>query len=221
MFFGRVLNVRQIAKDKKRHERLRLLLKGVNKKRKKQAKQIDILCNDLISAHRDFIEKLYLISFTAGFYELIMGANEPGVLLCNAGKLIGQKVEDANIAFFLRQHGNFELHVFESDKPITLERQELEACFSPELVRGICAMNRVCTLDDMFAIGLQGNLTKLNGISAATIPLGQAGTSFGFILVYRSSQRELTTEEIGLISAVSPGLSRAILACRQAQHSVE
>jgi hypothetical protein len=82
-------------------------------------------------------------------------------------------------------------------------------------------MNRVCTLDDMFAIGLQGNLTKLNGISAATIPLGQAGTSFGFILVYRSSQRELTTEEIGLISAVSPGLSRAILACRQAQHSVD
>jgi hypothetical protein len=216
-----VLNVRQIAKDKKRHERLRLLLKGLNKKRKKQAKQIDILCNDLISAHRDFIEKLDLISFTAGFYELIMGANELSVLLCNAGKLIGQKVEDTNIAFFLRQYGNFELHLFESDKPITLERQELEACFTPELVSGICAVNKVCTLEDMFAMGLQGNLTKLNGISATTIPLGQAGTSLGFILVYRSSQREFKAEELGIISAISPGLSRAIWACCQVPHSVE
>ena len=213
--------MRSIAKDKRRHERLRLLLKGLNKKQKKQAKQIDILCNDLISAHRDFIEKLDLISFTAGFYELIMGANELDVLLCDAGKLIGQKVEDTNIAFFLRQYGNFELHVFESDKPITMERQELEACFTPELVCGICAVNKVCTLEDMFAMGLQGNLTKLNGISAATIPLGQAGTSFGFILLCRSSQREFKPEELGIISAVSPGLSRSILACRQTLHSVE
>jgi hypothetical protein len=216
-----VLKVRQIAKDKQRHKRLRLLLKALNKKRKKQAKQIDILCNDLISAHRDFIEKLDLISFTAGFYELIMGINDIRTLLCNAGKLIGQKVEDTNIAFFLRQYGNFELHVFESDKPITLEKQELEACFGPELVSGICAMNKVCTLDEMFAMGLQGNPTKLNTISAATIPLGQAGTSFGFILVYRPSQRQFKAQELAIISAVSPGLSRAIWVSQQAQHSLD
>ncbi len=213
--------MRQIDKDKKRHERLRLLLKALNKKRKKQAKQTDSLCNDLISAHRDFIDKLDLISFTAGFYELIMGANDIGTLLCNAGKLIGQKVPDTNIAFFLRQHGNFELHVFESDKPITMERQELEACFGPELVSGICAMNKVCTLDEMFAMGLQGNPTKLNTISAATIPLGQTGTSFGFILVYRPSQSQFKAKELAIISAVSPGLSRAISASRQAQHSLD
>jgi hypothetical protein len=212
--------VRQIAKNKKRHERLRLLLKALNKKRKKQAKQIDILCNDLISAHRDFIEKLDLISYTAGFYELIMGVNELDVLLCNAGKMIGQKVDDTNIAFFLRQHGNFELHVFESDKPITMERQELETSFTPELVSGICAMNKVCTLDDMFAMGLQGNPTKLNTISAATIPLGQAGTSFGFILLYRPSQSQFKDQELAIISAVSPGLSRAIWASRKTQHSI-
>ena len=211
----------QIAKDKNRHKRLRLLLKALNKKRKKQAKQIDILCNDLISAHRDFIEKLDLISFTAGFYELIMGANELDVLLCNAGRLIGQKIENTNIAFFLRQYGNFELHVYESDKPITLEKQELEVCFGPELVSGICAMNKICTLDDMFAMGLQGNPKKLNEISAATIPLGKAGTSLGFILLYRPSQAQFEADELAIISAVSPGLSRAIWACRQVPHSVE
>ncbi len=213
--------MRKIANNKKRHERLRLLLKALNKKRKKQGKQIDILCNDLISAHRDFIEKLDLISFTAGFYELIIGANELDVLLCNAGKMIGQKVDDTNIAFFLRQHGNFELHVFESDKPITMERKDLETSFTPELISGICAMNKVCTLEDMFAMGLQGNPKKLNTITAATIPLGQAGTSFGFILLYRPSKSKFKEQELDSISAVSPGLSRAIWNSRQTQHSIK
>jgi hypothetical protein len=40
---------RGIVGDKQRHRRLRLLIKKLNKERKKQAKKIDILCNDLIA----------------------------------------------------------------------------------------------------------------------------------------------------------------------------
>jgi hypothetical protein len=69
-------------------------------------------------------------------------------------------------------------------------------------------------LDDMFVMGLQGNLTVLNKISAVTIPLSQAGLSLGFILIYRSSENKLTAEELNNISAVTLGLSRAIQSCR-------
>ena len=51
--------------DHQRHQRLRLLLKKLNKDRKKQAKKTDILCNDLIGAQRGFIRKLRSISFSA------------------------------------------------------------------------------------------------------------------------------------------------------------
>ncbi len=205
--------------DKQRHKELGLLIKKLDKERKKQAKKIDILCNDLIAAQRDFIKRLDKIGFAANFYKTIVGITDLSALLYTAGKLIKDEFPDANVAFFLRQADNFELHMFESDHPITLEEQHLENCFTTELVDNICKSNKICTLDDMFAMGLQGNLTGLNKISAATIPLGQLGPSPGFILIYRSSQNKLTPDELTNITAVTYGLSRAIQSCQVLLHS--
>jgi hypothetical protein len=201
-----------------RHKRLRLLITKLNKERKKQAQKIDILCNDLIAAQREFIKRLDTISFTANFYETIVGTTDLSSLISAAGRIINNQIPDAKLAFFLRQADNFELHMFESDEPITLEKQRLENCFTPELVDNICKSNKVCTLDDMFAMGLAGNPTAFNEISAATIPLGQPGPSLGFILVYRPSQNRLTAKELNHVSAVTSGLSRAIASCRVPSH---
>jgi hypothetical protein len=185
--------------DKQRHRRLRLLIKKLNKERKKQAQKIDILCNDIIGAQRDFIRRL---------------TTDLNSLLSTAVKLVKAENADANVAFFLRQADNFELHVFESGRPIAFEKEHLENCFSPELMDNVCKSNKVCTLDDMFAMGLQGNLIGLNKISAVTIPLGLLGSSLGFMLVYRPSEDKLTADEISRISAVTCGLSRAIVSCQ-------
>ena len=200
--------------DGYRHRRLRLLIKKFNKERKKQAKKIDILCNDLIAAQRDFIKRLDTISFAADFYESIAGLTDLNGLLSAVGKLTKDEMPDVNIAFFLRQADSFELHMFESNQPITLEKQRLENCFTPELVNNICKSNKVCTIDDMFAMGMEGNLNILNKISAVTIPLSLPGLSLGFILIYRSSQDKLTTDELSKIAAVTSGLSRAIQSCQ-------
>ena len=205
--------------DKQRYRRLRLLIKKLNKERKKQAKKIDKLCNDLIAEQRDFIKKLNTISFTASFYESIVGTTDLSSLLLAVGKLIKEENPDASIAFFLRQKDGFELHLFESDQPIALGKQRLENCFTDELVDNICKSNKLCTLDEMFAMGLQGNLIMLNKISAVTIPLGQLGQSLGFILVYRSSENKLTADGLKIITAVIPGLSRAIQSCQMLSHS--
>ena len=207
--------------DKQRHRRLRLLIKKLNKQRKKQAKQIDILCNDFIGAQRDFIKSLKTISFIANFYESIIGITDLNSLLYSVVQLIKEENTDANVTFFLRQSDNFELYMFESERPITLEKQHLENSFTPELMGNIYKSNKVCTLDDMFAMGLQGNLNGLNKISGVTIPLGMHGSSLGFVLVCRSSENKLTAEEISNISAVSCGLSRAIQSCQATLHSTD
>ena len=206
---------------KQRHRRFRLLVSKLNKERKKQAKKIDILCNDLIAAQRDFIKKLNTISFTANFYEAIVGTSDLNNLILIASKFIKNEIPNANVAFFLRQADNLELHMFESDQPITLDKQHLENCFTPELMDNICKSNKICTLDDMFAMGLQGNLVKLNKISAVTIPLGKPGQSLGFILIYRSSEKKLTPDELNNIAAITSGLSRAIASCQVLSHSVD
>jgi transcriptional regulator with GAF, ATPase, and Fis domain len=209
------------VENKQRHRRLRLLIKKLNKQRKKQAKQIDLLCNDFVGAQRDFIKSLKTISFIANFYESIIGITNLNSLLYSVVQLIKEENTEANVTFFLRQSDNFELFMFESEEPITLEKQQLENSFTPELMDNICKSNKVCTLDDMFAMGLQGNLIGLNKISGVTIPLGQPGSSFGFVLIYRSSENKLTTEEINNISAVTCGLSRAIQSCQATLHSAD
>jgi hypothetical protein len=208
-----------IVGDIQRHRRLRLLIKKLNKERKKQAKKIDILCNDLIAAQRDFIKRLNTISFTANFYESIIGSIDLSSLLYVTAKLIKEKNSDINVTFFLRQSDNFELHMFQSEQPIIFEKQHLENCFVPELMDNICKSNKICTLDDMFAMGLEGNLIGLNKVSAVTIPLGLLGSSLGFMLIYCSSENKLTADEISDISAITCGLSRAIQSCQALLHS--
>lgn len=197
-----------------RHKRLRLLVKRLNSECKKQAKKIDILCNDLIAAQRHFIKKLNTINFTANFYESVIGSTDLSGLLCTASSLIKEKITDANISFFLREEESFELFMFYSNRPITIEKQRLEDYFSPELVEDICKANKVCTIEDMFAMGLQGNLSVLNKISAVTIPLGLFGSSLGFILIYDWLENKLTADELDDVCAVTCGLSRAITSCR-------
>lgn len=199
---------------KQRHNRIRLLIKKLNSERKKQAKQIDILCNDFIAAQRQFIQKLLTIRYTADFYESIIGTTDLSELLHAASKLIKEKIGDANIGFFLRQAESFELHMFANDQTATIENQHLEDYFSAELIENIHQANKLCILDDMFAMGLQGNLNVLNKISVVTIPLGLFGSSRGFILIYRSSKNKLTTDDINDICAVTYGLSKAIQSCQ-------
>jgi len=205
----------------KRYRRLRLLLSKLNKERKKQAQKIDILCNDFVTAQRNFIKKLNTISFTAGFYEAIVGTTDLDNLILVTSKLIKNEIPDANVAFFLCQADNPELYMSESDQAITQERQHIENCFTAELVGNICKSNKICTLDDMFAMGLQGNLVELNKISAVTIPLGQPGQTPGFILIYRSSEKKLTPDELNNIAAITCGLSRAIACCQALPRPVD
>ena len=200
--------------DKQRHRRLRLLIKKLNKDRKKQNQKIDILCNDLIAAQRNFIKRLGIISFVGNFYESIIGTTDLNKLLYTAVEFFRAENADVNVTFFLRQEENYELFMFESDRPIAIEKQYIESCFTPELMDSISKSNKLCSLDDMFAMGLQGNLNELNKISAVTIPIGLLDSSLGFILVYRSSENRLNADEIGRISAAISGLSRAITSCQ-------
>ena len=202
-----------------RHQRLKTLLKNLNKERKKQAKQIDILCNDIISAQRDFIRRLKIIDFRANFYESIMGTTDLNCLLSTAAAIIKEETSDSNITFFLRHGESFEIYTFDDEQEDSSQRMRVENSFSPELMTNICMSNKICRIDDMFAMGLQGNLTCLNTISAVTIPLGSAGSIQGFILIYRSSEKLLTSEEITKVSSISGGLSQSIYTCLALMHS--
>lgn len=193
-----------------RNKRLHLLVKKHNKERKKQAQKIDILCNDIIAAQRNFIKQLSTVAFAAEFYNAIIATTTLENLFDIAAANIKQQIADANIAFFLRHPDNFELHSFKSEHLVTLRKHPLEDSLNPQLVENICRSNKVCTLQDLLEMGLNEKPSVLKKISATTIPLGRFGSSTGFILICRPSENQLTAEQISLISAITPGLSKAI-----------
>jgi hypothetical protein len=211
-----------VVNDERRNKRLRLLIRRFNKQRKQQAKQIDILCNDIILAHKDFLKALKTIGFAADFYNTIAGITNLNELLCTAGSYIQKHTSDVHVAFFLLaqsiaegiQPDNFELHVFENDQPIDLEDRRIENFFTAELVGDIAKSNRICTIEDMLAMGLAGPPACLEKISTAAIPLSTPGSSMGFVLIYRSSRNPLTADELKAIAQITPGLGRSIASCR-------
>jgi len=198
----------------RRNKRVRLLVRAAQRKYKEQGRQIDILCNDMIAANRNFLKRLDTISFAANFYESLIGITELDSLFYNTSKLIKDKIGNVNVTFFLRHSDNFSVHVSEGDGACDLEGQGLEHFFSGELLENICNSNQLCSIETLLAMGLNIKPALLNKISAFTIPLSQFGMSPGFILIYRSGPNRLTAEELNNIAAVTPGLARAIQSCQ-------
>lgn len=193
---------------KKQYKRLKLLVHRVNKERKRQAKKIDILCNDMITAHREFINCLDNISFAANFYESIIGRKDLDELFNTASELMESKLENVNIAFFLRRNLGFELYMSKEKKlDIT---DSIEQLFTEELVESVCKNNKVCSLDDLLALGLQINPSVLKNISAFTFPLVHYGISLGFILFYRTSENKIPIDELRNIHSIINGLAKAV-----------
>ena len=199
--------------DQEQNKRSRQVIAKLRKQNDEQAKKINILCNDIISAHGDFSRQLDNLAFAVRFYESVLGQSDIGADLTRAAESIRSAVADCNVAVFLVDKGRFELHIVDENKPIDIDTGRLESYFTSEVVDSICRSNKVCSMNDMFEMGLIGNLSELGRICSAAVPLACSGSSLGFILLYRSSEEKLRPEELAKVVAVAPGMCRAIEAC--------
>lgn len=202
---------RQNLKSDRNNRALKLVRK-LNHIRHRQEQQIDILCNDIIGAQRDFIKQLRVLTFGVNFYELLLGHTDITSLLDSVGAMVRERIPGSNVAVFLIGSHGFKLHMADDDQPIDVDAGKIESYFTEAVVNDICRSNRICTLEDMCHIGLQGNPNVLNKISAAAVPLGKFGDALGFVLICRSADMPLKAEELEGISAIVPGLSRAVTA---------
>jgi hypothetical protein len=200
-------------KDSKRNSRIRLLVKHLNCRRKKQAAQIDLLCNDIIKAHSDFIDTVRTLSFAAEFYELLIGIDDLDCLLYTSARLIKRHLPDANLVFFITHSHNHRVYAFDCDTDQTQTHYRIERYFTNELVTALTRLNKPCGMDELLQMGLQVSPAVLKDISAGTMPIAAAGSVSGFILIYQDSAQTLNVERIKFLSPAGRGLSRAIRAC--------
>jgi len=200
--------------DKEQNKRSQQVIAKLRTLADEQAKKIDILCNDIIGAHGDFVRQLGNFAFVVESYESLLEQMDVSELLAAATGLIRTAVADCNVAVFLADSGEFELHVVDEDSPIDIDRGRLESYFTSEVADSICRSNEVCSLEDMFEMGLIGNLSELGRICTAAVPLGRWGEAVGFILLYRRSENGFNRDELAKVVGIIPGLCRAIKACQ-------
>jgi hypothetical protein len=200
-------------KDSKRNNRIRLLVKQLNQKRKKQAAQVNILCNDIIASHRDFLNTVKALTFAVNFHESLVGICELDSLFYTCARAIRSHIPDVNIAFFLRDTENYQVYAFDGEIPEDRQENRLEQHFTNELVKMVTKSNKICELNELPGMGLQINPAVLKSTWAATFPITEDGTAAGFILLYRNSPQGIETSQIELLSVVRRGLSKAIKAC--------
>ena len=199
--------------DKGRQNRIRQLVRGLNKTRHTQAKKIDMLCNDIIPAHDNFIERLHSFRFTANFYEAIIGIDSLERILEIAGKCICSEVDNINLTIILPGPEQLVSH-HSATSTIDIDAHELTSCITDKLIKNICQSNQICSLNEMFGMGLAANPAMLKKISIAAIPLSRVGPALGVMLIYRSAKNPLRPEVLARIASVTTGLGKAIMFCR-------
>jgi hypothetical protein len=199
--------------DKHRRKRIRKLVGQLNKERRKQAEKIDILCNDMVSAQKDFVNQIQSLIFSVNFYETLIGQKHQSALLDTAAIFIKENVRDVNVAIFLLDPNGFALHIVDKDKPIEIDTASLENCFTNELVSDISRANHICKLNEMLEMGLVGSPSQLGRISVAAIPLNRLCQPIGFILLYRNCDNDFTSQELERVAGITGGLCSAITNC--------
>lgn len=203
--------------DEKRYKRVRLLVRELNKARRVQSKKIDILCNDMVSVHGDFVGQLMSLEFMSSFYRGLLGCTDLTAVLDAGVKMIGDGVSRSNVAIFLLESEGFELHLSDGEVPIEVHDRSFAGYFTAEVVRNICAKGQICRLEDMFEAGLTDKATQLGEISAVAMPLKRVGPSMGFILIYGELDKKPKKEELQRIASITPGLCAAIESCQRRQ----
>jgi hypothetical protein len=196
---------------------VRLMVKALNKDRKKQARQIDLLCHDLIDAQRAFVRRLETIGFAAGLYKSLLGAQNTEHVLRILVNDVQSLMPSMDINLVLRQDDRCKIYPLETT---TRDEGHPVDAFDGPLVNAVCRANKTCHLDDLLGMGLSISPQKASRIQMTTLPMPQGGRCMGLIVLTSPANATVPANIIERITLVVSGISQAVLATEKVSRSV-
>lgn len=200
--------------DSIRRKHIRSLVHGLNQARRRQAKQIDILCTDMVAAHGEFASQLRSLIDTIRFYESILGQKDLTSLLDTSAAQVQSLLADTIVAIFVLESNGFAMYRVPTPSDSALQSCQLESGLSAEIVHNLSNHRKLCMLDQMWEMGLEDVGGEFRKLTAAAIPLTHRGPGLGFILLYRDAAKPFIQKELQKIQSLVPGLRDAICALR-------
>jgi hypothetical protein len=195
--------------DNRRNTKYRQLIRKLNGIRKEQARKIDILCNDILAAHGDFINHLKNFQFAADFYESILGQTNPDLLAKAVGEFFTNNF-GVNAAVVFMVSGQPQIHIYATDPDLEEIPSQISPYLTARMVQMVCQTGKICTADELCTMGFFAGPAVLKKISLAVIGLNKAGPALGMIILYRSAEKPLSNSEQAQASSIVGGLSIAL-----------
>jgi hypothetical protein len=199
-----------------RSKRVRLMVKALNKDRKKQARQIDLLCHDLVDAQRAFVKRLETIGFAAGLYKSFLGVQDTEQVIRIIINEVQSQFPSMDVNFVFRQAEGCKIYPLETT---TRDEGHPVDAFDGALTDAVCKANRACDLDDLVGMGLAISPQKASRIQMTTLPLPQGGRSLGFIVLTSPATVKVPPQIIEQMTLVGSGISQAVLATEKENRS--
>lgn len=172
-----------------------------------------MLCRDMVDAHSQFVLKMSQLNFVAAFYETLLAARDVEMLIDLAAMVFQQHLKNSSTAVFLLDGRGYGIHIGSGSRSL-IEKEVFENWFSPTVVAEISRNNKVCTMQEMLAMGVQANPASLKHLAAIAVPLGQLGHGVGFVFLYRPADMPFDQHEASMASAAASGLRSAIMSFR-------
>lgn len=192
------------------NSRLRQLVRKLNRIRRAQKQQIDILCNDILSAHSDFINHLKSFRFAADFYEGLLGAANLDAIAAITGEFFTENIAGCSAAIIFTTSNSPQMYFYSKDHNLEDIPSHISPDLTPKMVEAVCQSSRICSADDLCRMGFFAGPAVLKRITLAAIGLNNTGPALGMILVYRSADKPLSNSELSIVSSVVKGLAKAV-----------
>ena len=199
-----------------RNKRVRLMVKALNKDRKKQGRQIDLLCHDLIDAQRAFVRRLETIGFAAGLYKSLLGVQNTEQVLRILVNEVQSTLPSMDINLVLRQENGCKVYPMAAT---TRDEGHPVDAFDGALVDVVCRANKTCHLDDLLGMGLSISPQKASRIQMTTLPMPQGGRCMGFIVLTSPANVTVPSDVIEQVALIVSGISQAVLATEKVSRS--
>jgi hypothetical protein len=200
--------------EETRNSKLRQIVRKLNRIRRRQKQQIDILCNDILGAHGEFIKHLKNFRFAADFFENLLDATNLDSLARATGEFLTKNINDCNIAVIFATTASPEIHFFSTSPKLEDIPSQLGPCLTTKLVEAVCHSSRICTCEELCRMEFFASPAILKKISLAAIGLNNSGPALGMLLIYRSADSPLNNSELTQVSSVIKGLSKAVKSLR-------
>lgn len=208
-----------------RVRRLRRLCHKLNAARIETTQQVDILCNDLVSAYHELAGQFKHVELTSRFAAMIENELALEPLLHKTLEYIVQQVGSTNVAIFLPGQsegyatGGYVNYSFDSEAAKVILPQLAETV-GPQIDRQEEALVH---LRDDAAIGawLEGEMANLDGSEVATFACRHEDETLAGVCLFRSAEEPFERETLEALAGIGPILARQLVNVIRVHHRLE